>query len=255
MPRKFLAPFQREVGAEARTWRVWRRGWKTPGSTHTHMRTHGPYPLLYIYTSLYIRRHTNHTRDFMAVWSRKVRGVNRGRKRGVVGRVGLPPFPRGGWRSRQRPRRCYARATRGLRGPVHPLLKEITMFECSCVYAADQHGRWARRVRAAYSRYAVSYDMLVQAVHDWALCPPSYRAANYEFAVACMAQVLYGSPSSLASAYSRALKAHGPDCRRLSAGEWGDAVTLVLREARRRVADAGLSSRAAAAWPVDVRID
>lgn len=125
------------------------------------------------------------------------------------------------------------------------------MFECSCTYVADQHPRWARRVQAGHPRYAASYDMLVQAVHDWALCPPAYRAAPYEFAVSCLTQALYGAPSLPAPAYSRALKAHGSKCRRLSAEEWCDAVVIALREAHRRAADASTSAGAAAAWPTD----
>ena len=128
------------------------------------------------------------------------------------------------------------------------------MFECSCVYIADQHPRWARRVQAGRSRYAASYDMLVQAIHDWALCPEVFRAAHYEFAAACLTQAVYGASSSLAPAYSKALKAHGPECQRLSEREWCDAVAIVVREARRRAADTSTASGAAAAWPTDVRV-
>lgn len=129
------------------------------------------------------------------------------------------------------------------------------MFECSCLYVTDRHPRWARRVQAGRSRYAASYDMLVQAIHDCALCPPAYRAAHYEFAAACLTQTLYGASSSRAPAYAKVLKAHGPQCRRLSEREWCDAVTIVLREARRRAADTTTSSGAAAAWPTDVHVD
>lgn len=117
------------------------------------------------------------------------------------------------------------------------------MFECSCTYVADRH-----------PRYAASYDMLVQAIHDWVLCPSAYRAARYEFAVSCLTQALCGAPSLLTSAYSGALKAHGSKCRRLSAEEWCDAVVIALREARRRAADASTSTSAAAAWPTDVHV-
>lgn len=126
------------------------------------------------------------------------------------------------------------------------------MFECSCTYVADRHPQWARRVQAGHPRYAASYDMPVQAVHDWVLRPPAYRAARYESAASCLTQALYGAPSFLTSAYSRALGAHGPKCRRLSAEEWCDAVVIALREAHRRAADASTSAGAAAAWPTDV---
>lgn len=128
------------------------------------------------------------------------------------------------------------------------------MFECKCTYVADRHPRWARRVQAGRPRYAASYDMLVQAVHDWVLRPPAYRAAHYEFAVSCLTQALYGAPSLLTPAYSRALKAHGPECRRLSSEEWCDAVVLAFQEAHRRAADALTSAGAAAAWPTDVHV-
>lgn len=105
------------------------------------------------------------------------------------------------------------------------------MFECSCTYVADRHPQWARRVQAGHPRYAASYDMLVQAVHDWALCPPAYRAAHYEFVVSCLAQALYGAPSLLTPAYARGLKAHGPKCRRLSRGS---GATLSCSPFRRR---------------------
>lgn len=65
------------------------------------------------------------------------------------------------------------------------------MFECSCVYSADLRPKWARRVQAGCSRYAASYDTLVQAIHDGAPCPQELRAARYEFAAACLAQAIY----------------------------------------------------------------
>ena len=126
------------------------------------------------------------------------------------------------------------------------------MFECSCTYVADRHPRRAHRVRAGHPRYAASYDMLVQAVHDWAPRPPTYRTARYEFAVSCLTRALYGAPSLLTPAYSRALKAHGPKCRRLSPEERCDAAVIALQEAHRRTADASTSAGAAAAWPTDV---
>ena len=129
------------------------------------------------------------------------------------------------------------------------------MFECSCIHIADRHPQWARRVQAGRSWYAASYDMLVQAIHAWALCLTAFRAAYYEFAVACLTQTLYGAPSPLAPAYAEALEAHAPQCRMLSDEEWCDAVTIVLREARRRAADTSTSSGAAAAWPTDVHVD
>ena len=49
---EFLAPFQRKVEAEARTWRVWWRGLETPGSIYTYAPYPYPYPYYYyIYTS------------------------------------------------------------------------------------------------------------------------------------------------------------------------------------------------------------
>lgn len=124
------------------------------------------------------------------------------------------------------------------------------MFECSCTYVADHHPRRARRVQAGHPRYAASYDMLVQAVHDWVLCPRAHRAARYEFAVSCLTQALYGAPSLLTPAYGRALKAHGPRCQRLSAEEWGDAVVIAPQEVHRRAVDTSTS----AAWPADVHV-
>lgn len=102
------------------------------------------------------------------------------------------------------------------------------MFECSCTYVADRYPQWARHVRAGRPRYAASYDMLVQAAHDRAPRPPAYRAAHYEFAVSCSTRALYGAPSLPTPAYSGALKAHGPKCRRLSAEEWCDAVVRLM---------------------------
>lgn len=128
------------------------------------------------------------------------------------------------------------------------------MFECRCTYVADRHPRWAHRVQAAHPRYAASYDMLVQAVHDWALCSPAHRTACYEFAVSCLTQALYGAPSSLTPAYSRALKAHGSKCRGLPAEEWCDAVVIALQEAHCRAADASTSAGSAAAWSTDVHV-
>lgn len=128
------------------------------------------------------------------------------------------------------------------------------MFECCCAYVADRHPRWARRVLAAHPRCAASYDMLVRAVHDWVLRPPAYRAARYEFAASCLTRALYGAPSLLTPAYSRALDAHGPKCRGLSEEEWRDAVAIALQETHRRAADASTSAGAAAAWPADVHV-
>lgn len=128
------------------------------------------------------------------------------------------------------------------------------MFERRCTYVADRHPRCAHRVQAGHPRYAASYDMLVQAIHDWALCPPAHRTARYEFAVSCLTRALYGAPSLLTPTYSRALKAHVSKCRRLPAEEWCDAVVIALREAHRRAADASTLVGYAAAWSTDVHV-
>ena len=128
------------------------------------------------------------------------------------------------------------------------------MFECSCTYVADRHARWARRVLAGHPRYVALYDTLVQAVHDWALCPPAHRAVRYEFAVSCLTPALYGAPSSQTPAYSKALMAHGSRCRRLSAEEWREAAGIALQDAHRRAADASTSAGAAAAWVADIHV-
>lgn len=139
-------------------------------------------------------------------------------------------------------------------GPADPTPEGILMFECSCAYVADHHPRWARRVQAGHPPVRGLVRHARPGRPRLGSVPPAHRAARYESAVSCLTQALYGAPSLLTPAYSRALQAHGPKCRGLFAEEWRDAVVIALQEAHRRAADASTSAGAAAAWPTDVHV-